>query len=150
MMTSSTKKTAIRPLPPDGGKETSDLLMDEIRTIRDILAELTSWVRKPARPPIAGGLLPETAPNAAERLKQEIKSELWQEINHLKLKIARLEQKCLAMQKDMDIGQRLARLEERFEFLIEDQINAQFVLASMDREEEFEELEEDLDDTEEM
>ncbi len=149
-MTSSTKKTPIKPLPPDGGKETRDLLMDEIRAIRDILAELTSWVREPGRPSTAGGLFPESAPSVAERLKQEIKSELWQELNHLKLKIARLEQKCLAIQKDMDIGQRLARLEERFELLIEDQINAQFVLASLDKDEEFEEFEENLDETEEL
>ena len=94
-MTRSTKKTVIKPIPPERAKETSDQVAQEVRAIRDILAELMSFVREAARHPTAEAPLSEGAPYALDRLKHEIKSELWQELNHLKLKIARLEQKRL-------------------------------------------------------
>lgn len=75
-----------------------------------------------------------------QRIKGELKREVDADIRNLEVELARLEERVYALQNELDLAQRISRLEEKYDFLIEEQLNPEFSLTPLGDDEGYEDL----------
>lgn len=146
-MTRITTKEKKPPKRPD------DSLERELHQIKDTLVSFVTVMQNLASG--TDGEPPRLETLSPQRTKRELKEELGVDIKAIEVHLARVEERLNSLSDTMDLVQRVSRLEEKFDLIIEEQLSTHFTFAPMDDEEEFDdfpepgESDDDLDDPEE-
>ncbi len=75
-----------------------------------------------------------------QKIKVELKREFSSDIKNLEIELARLEERLDALQNELDLTRRISRLEGKYDFLIEEQLNPKFSLSPIEEGEGYEAL----------